>query len=152
MSLIQRLDPREGFVDFWHEFRRPNPYRWPILGLSALITTTLFYSFVQERSYAPPPRPEVEFITTFPDGRTDAEIMAENEANQAFQDVVDEQMAEKEERKREMFRTLGRATGMDVDEIDRRAEENRAREEAERAAQVERMLAGRQAQVEPAGE
>ena len=140
MSLIKRLDPREGFVDFWHEFRRPNPYRWPILAISTLITATLFYSFTQERGFTTPERPEVEFITTLPEGRTDEEIVADNRANQRFQDVIEEQTEEKEERKREMFRTLGRATGMDVDEIDRRAAENRAREEAAEAAQRERML------------
>ena len=41
--MIQRLNPGPGLVDFWTEFKRPNPYRWPILGGSALLTASLMF-------------------------------------------------------------------------------------------------------------
>lgn len=43
MRIIQRLNPGPGIADFWTEFKRPNPYRWPILAGSALLTGSLMF-------------------------------------------------------------------------------------------------------------
>ncbi|MFN6936002.1 MAG: hypothetical protein ACK4NZ_12740, partial [Tsuneonella sp.] len=40
---MQRLNPGPGLADFWSEFKRPNPYRWPILATSALLTGSLLF-------------------------------------------------------------------------------------------------------------
>lgn len=185
MRLLQRLNPGPGLVDFWTEFKRPNPYRWPILAGSALLTAGLMYllsdhafqfnwlvggvlaliagmvlialvqehvkpnwsvvavaaaltgvimyQFTRERVMIPPPPPEVAFITTFEPGRTDAEILASNRANQARQDELRAEQAEREEQAREAYRTLGRATGLDVDKMEREIREREAREAATQA-------------------
>ncbi|MXO75057.1 hypothetical protein GRI40_07495 [Altererythrobacter aerius] len=171
MRMIERLNPGPGIADFWNEFKRPNPYRWPILAGSALltgslmfmltdqavslnwlvggvlaliggialfvmlaervriniwvllvagsITGTILYQFSQERWRIPPKPPEVTWITTFEPGRTDAEIIASNRANQAEQDQLEAEQRQREEEAREAYRALGRASGLDVDAMER---------------------------------
>lgn len=140
MRLISRLNPTEGVGDFWAYIRRPQPYRWPILGLSILMTGTLLFWVLQEKYYLPPERPEITYISTFAPGRTDAEIMASNRANEARQDALAAEQAKREELRREIYRSLGRASGMDVEEIEREAAEARAREAAAEAARREALI------------
>lgn len=129
-----RFNPGPGLADFWSEFKRPTPYRWPILGLSLLPIGALLYYFMQDVTYAPPARPNVSYITSYAPDRSDTEIAASNEANQRRKDELAAQREEIEERKREMYRELGRASGMDVDAMERRIAEEQA---AEEAAQVQ---------------
>jgi hypothetical protein len=169
--MIDRLNPGPGIADFWAEFKRPNKYRWPILGGSALLTASLMflltdhaerlnwvvggvlallaglaiaaavaehvrirvsvlavavlltggllYQFTRERVRIPPPAPEVTYISTFEPGRTDAEIAASNLANQKKQDRLKAEQAQREEKVKDAYRALGRATGLDVDAMER---------------------------------
>jgi hypothetical protein len=171
MRLIQRLNPAPGVADFWTEFKRPNPYRWPILAGSALLTGSLMfllsdharnlnlmvggalaliggavlvallaekvrlrfgvllvaglmtlgllYQFTRERARIPPRPPEVTYISTFESGRSDADIEATNLANQKLQDRLQIEQAEREEKAKDAYRALGRATGIDVDAMER---------------------------------
>jgi hypothetical protein len=132
MSMLSRFNPKTGAEDFWEVFRRPQPYRIPILLVSTLIPVTVLYFFVGERTMIPPRSPEVTYITTFPEGRTDEEILASNIENQERQDASRARREALEERKREAYRALGRATGLDVDAMEREIAEERAREEAAR--------------------
>ena len=136
MRLSTRFNPVGGIQDFWSEFTRPNPYRWPILIASMLCTFGLLFWVTKERVIGPPARPEVTFISTFAEGRTDEEIVASNVANQQLQDQIREEQAVREEEVREMYRTLGRASGLDVDAMEAEIEADRARQEARR----ERLL------------
>jgi hypothetical protein len=171
MRLPPRFNPGPGIADFWHEFRRPNPYRWPILGASVLftlallallsdrvanlgwvfgvllvlaiggaglmlayerfklnvpmlavaaaITFTMLYQFTREHARVLPQPPEVTYITTFAPGRSDAQIEASNLAAQKRQDAANRLQAQREEETRAMYRKLGRATGIDVDQMAR---------------------------------
>lgn len=140
MRFLKRLNPVSGIRDFWQEFRRPNPHRWPVLGASMLISGSLFYAFASERTYIPPASPEVTYITSFAPDRTDEEIVAGNIANQQRQDALAARLKEREELRRSMYRELGRATGIDVDAIEAEAAAERAEAEAqERARQQELM-------------
>lgn len=140
MSYFSRLNPAGGIADFWHEFRRPNPYRWPILAVSACITLTILSLIIWEETPIPPTRPKVEYITTFEEGRTEAEILASNIANQRLQDERRAAREASEERRREIYRDLGRATGIDVDSIDERIARERAAEQAEEEARRREMM------------
>ena len=178
--MIQRFNPGPGIADFWQEFKRPNPYRWPVLAASALLTGSLIflltdyavtlnwvvggvlallggialaamiaervrinvwvlmvaasltgvilYQFSKERWRIPPPPPEVEFITTFEAGRTDGEIAASNRANQIQQDRLRAEQKAREEAARETYRALGRASGLDVDAMEREIAREKAAE------------------------
>lgn len=125
-----RFNPVPGFADLWNEIRRPNPYRWPILALSVLPVALILYWATAQVEYKAPERPTIDYITTFEPDRSDAEIAASNRANQEVKDL----RAAEEERiareKREMYKALGAATGIDVDEMERKAEANRAAEAA----------------------
>lgn len=147
MRLISRFNPVGGVADFWHEFKRPNPCRWPILGASVLCTGVLLYAFTQEKVYVPPELPRVTYITTFAEGRSDEEIRASNIANQKRKEAAASEQAAREERVKDLYRTLGRATGIDVDAMERDIAADRAREEAAKAAEFERLTKGQTTQA-----
>ena len=140
MRIMSKVNPVGGVTDFWHEFTRPNPYRWPILAASCLMTFSLMYYFTQERVRIPPEPPQVTYITSFEAGRTDAQIAAANLENQRRQDELQAEREAREERVKDLYRSLGRASGMDVDAIEREAAEERAREQAAQRQERERLL------------
>ena len=141
MSYWRNISPSGAIGDFVREFTRPNPYRWPIIGVSLAATFTLFSVMWNEGGEGPPPRPDVTYITTFAPGRTNAEIIASNEANQRRKDEEAAQQAARDERVKNIYRTLGRVSGMDVDKIEREAAAEQ--EEAKRAEEA--RFAGRRA-------
>ncbi len=140
MGLLSRLNPAAGAADFLSEFRRPNPYRWPILGVSMAISFGLIYLFTHETVTGPPIRPNVTYITSFEPGRSDEQIIASNVENQRKKDERAARIAAAEERKKELYRALARASGMDPDEIERKAAAERAAEESAEAARRNQIL------------
>ena len=140
MRSHSRFNPAPGFADFWNEIRRPNPYRWPILAVSVLPAAVALYWSLGSTVYGEPERPKVTYITTLDTARTDAEIAAELRANQEVKDLRAAAIERAETRKREMYKALGAAAGMDVDEIERKAEAERAAEEAAAAKRREELL------------
>ncbi|WP_301752161.1 hypothetical protein [uncultured Erythrobacter sp.] len=129
-----RFNPASGFADFWNEIRRPQPYRLPILVLSILPVAGMFYWGMNSTVYGEPERPKVTYITTLDPARTDAEIAVENLANQEVRDLRAAEEARIAEAKRNMYKALGAAAGMDVEEIERKAEAERAAEAAAAAS------------------
>jgi hypothetical protein len=125
-----RFNPASGIADFWNEIRRPQPYRWPILIVSSLPVAGMLYWGVNSTTYGEPERPKIEYITTLDEARTDAQIAAENRANQELKDLRAAEEARIAEAKRNMYKALGAAAGMDVDAIERKAAAERAAEEA----------------------
>ena len=139
MLTKSRFNPVPGIADFWNEIRRPHPYRWPILALSVMPVAGILYWAMGTTVYGEPERPKVTFITTFEPARTEAEIIASNRANQEVKALRKAEEARIAARKRELYKALGAAAGMDVEEIERKAEAERAAEEAaaaERRAQL----------------
>ena len=139
MRLSGKYNPKAGITDFWSEFRRPNPYRWPILAVSGCMSFGLFWLIGHQELSGPPARPDVTYISTFAEGRSDEEIVAENLVNQAEQDELRAAAEARAERRREIYRTLGRATGVDVDamEADMAAQDAAAAAEAAEAENVD---------------
>lgn len=135
-----RFNPKTGVLDFWQEFRKPNPYRWPILIVSTLPLAVIFYWLSTETVYKDPERPSITYITTFDPTRSDAEIMASNEENQELKELREQAEEDLEARKRELYKALGAAAGMDVEEIDRRGREARAAEEAAERARLDELM------------
>lgn len=133
MRFPSRFNPTGGIADFWHEIRRPTPYRWPILGLSLLCSFGLLFWVTKERVLVPPEPPKVSFISTFAEGRTDAEIVASNLENQERKERREAEQARREEEAKAAYRALGRATGLDVDAMERKIAADKAAEEAAKA-------------------
>ncbi len=138
-------------MDFWSEFRKPNPYRWPILIASCIPLLVILYFLAGDTAYSEPERPEVTYIESFAPGRTDEEIIASNIANQEVIELREADAARREQEKRDLYKALGAAAGMDVEEIERRADEERAEEEAAKQAELDAMF-GRDASDEAAGD
>ena len=124
MSYWRRISPRGAVSDFIEEWRRPQPYRWQILGLAVAITFAMMVFLIPESQRIPPARPEVTYITTWQEGRTDEEIAASNAANQARKEEAARLAEERQARRREAFRALGKASGFDVDELERQYSED----------------------------
>lgn len=101
---------------------------WNAVAIAVLLTGGLIYQFTQENVRVPPAPPQVSYITTFEDGRTDGEIAASNRANQIVQERLRAEQAAREEEAKEAYRALGRATGLDVDAMERRIREEQAAE------------------------
>jgi hypothetical protein len=137
MNYLQRFNPRGAFEDLVGYWRQPTPYRWQILALSVALTFTGMVLLIPESQRQPPKHPTVTYISTFEPGRSDAEIAASNLANQKRQDELDAQRAAAEERRKERVRALARATGIDVEAMERQIARDKARDEAA-AARAER--------------
>jgi len=123
------------FVTVWNQAGRN---RWRIAMVSAACTLGLFSVFWQEDAIGPKPPPKVTYITTFEPGRSDAEIMASNIANQKLQNQLAAEQAERDEEVRQIYKTVGRYSGMDVDAIERDAKAEQARDEEARRKEKER--------------
>src|SRR5690606_18322390 len=115
----RRISPRRAIADFAHEWQQPNPYRWRILGVSVAATFALMMMLIPESERVEPQPPEVTWITTFAPDRTEAEIVASNLANQRRKEELEAQAEARAERRREFARTLGKATGLDVDALEK---------------------------------
>lgn len=136
-----RFNPVSGFADFWNEIRRPQPYRLPILIVSSLPVAGMLYWGMNSTTYGEPERPKIEYITTLDEARTDAQIAAENTSNQELKDLRAAEEARIAEAKRNMYKALGAAAGMDVDAIERKAAATRAAEEAAAAKSADQAAA-----------
>lgn len=146
-----RFNPAPGIVDFWNEFRKPNPYRWPILGASMIPAFLIFGWALSQTHYKQPERPKVTYITSFAEDRTIDDIIASNLENQEIKELRAAKQAEIARRKRDMYKALGAAAGMDVEKIAREADARRAAEEAEAEAKRAQQM-GRVAKLPTASE
>ena len=140
MRISPKFDVAGGLGDFWTEIRRPQPYRLPILLASCAFPAFFLYFFAQERVYAPPETPDIVYITSFAPDRTDEEIIASNIENQERKEARQRLLEAQIEKRREMYRALGQATGIDTDKMEAEIAEDRAREEAATEAKVDRAL------------
>jgi len=135
-----RFNPKPGILDFWNEFRKPNPWRVPILIASAVPFGLIGWWLSEQTFYGETEKPQITYITTFDESRSDEEIIASNIENQELKDLREQADAEAAQRKRDLYKALGAAAGMDVEEIERRADEERAQEEAAEQSRRDEMF------------
>jgi hypothetical protein len=151
MRLKTRFNAKAGFADLWDYVREPRPYRWTLLAVSFAIPISGLALLSRESHFRPPDAPEVTYISTFAEGRSEEEIRQSNIANQQRKDALEAERAELEKRKIEAYKSLGRATGLDVDTMEREAAMEREREAAEAAARRRELYQAGQA-VDDAGD
>ena len=140
-AFLRSISPRRAAKDFAETWRQPTPHRWQILGVACAATFAVFMTFLPKDQPAAPERPELIYISTFADGRSDPEIVASNCANKALQDELRAAANASEERKRELYAALGRATFLDVDEMEREIAARRAAEKAQSGGPSDEDLA-----------
>lgn len=119
MSFWRNVSPRGAVADIIKEWRQPTPYRWQILGVSVAATFAMMMVFLPEDERAPPEEPTITWINTFDPNRTDAQIMASNIEHQKREDAIRAAEKARVERRREFYRAIGRASGFDVDKLEK---------------------------------
>ena len=140
-GLWRQVSPRGAVLDFIEVWRQAGRNRWRIALLSAASTFAVFSVMVQEEVTGPPRRPTIDYITVWDPHRTDAEILASNIANQKRKERLAAEQAKREEEVREIYKTLGRMSGMDVEAIERKAKAEREAEERAKAAEPKAPIA-----------
>jgi len=128
MSFWNRISPKRAIDDFSGQWHQPTPHRWLILCVAIAATFAVFMVFVPESQRAAPARPQVTYITTWAADRSRDEIVASNLANQARKEALAARRAQIEERRKELYRQLGRATFVDVDAMEADIERDRTAE------------------------
>jgi hypothetical protein len=115
MGFLKDAAPGTGIMDIYHYIRQDRPYRKTILLVSCLPPVILYFAFYfdyMERTKPPPPT--VTYFESWPADRSLDDSIA----------AITKRQAEKEvflERKLQTYRTLARASGMDVDKIEQEA-------------------------------
>jgi hypothetical protein len=117
-------------ADFMEVVRQAGDNKWRIGIAAAACTIAVFSVMWQEGGRGAPRPPEVTYITVWDPHRTEAEIIASNIANQRRKERLAAEQARRDEDVRQMYKALGRATGMDVDAIEKKAQAERAAETA----------------------
>lgn len=137
MSYWRNINPTGAIADFRSVYEQAGSNRWWFALAAGLTTLGIFSIMTQESWRGPPPRPKITYITTFAPDRSQAEIIATNIANQKRKDALAAEQAKREEEVRNIYKTLGRLSGMDVDKIEAEAKAERAAEEAAKKAQFQ---------------
>ena len=140
MNPFKHANPAGAVADFRAAFRQAGKKRWWLILVAAAITSVLFSSFLVQTWYGPPAKPEITWIESFEPGRTEAEIAASNIENQKRKDALAADQARREEEVREIYRKLGRASGIDVETADREGKAERAAAEAKRKREQTEFL------------
>lgn len=137
------VNPTGMVAEFRMVWKEAGHNRWRIAAISAACTFGVFYLMTTQEGKAPHLPPKVTYISVLKEHRTDAEILAENIANQENKEAWLREQARRDKDVRELYKTIGRVSGMDVDKIAREADaEDAAREKAERAKIEETLRRG----------
>ena len=132
--ILRRLNPISAMGDLGKELSRPHPHRFKIMAAAASVTLGLFSVIWQEGGAGIPLPPKITYVQSFEPGRSEAEIVAGNVAATKASRAVEAEEAASAERVRQMYKTLGRVSGMDVDKIEAEAKADREAEAAAKAA------------------
>lgn len=141
-SFWQNIRPAGAIADFRAVFEQAGRHRWRIGALAAASTWAVFSLVIHEEARIRPRPPHIDYITSWHAGRSEAEIIAGNIANEKRKEQLLAEQARREEMVRGIYKSIGRASGMDVDSIERQAK-------ADDAASAKAM-AQQQANLSPA--
>jgi len=135
-SFLRDVNPAGALAELIAVFREAGPRRWPVAALSVVATATLFSLIVGEEQTGLPRPPHILYIRSFAPGRSAAQIRAENIANQRHKERMVAAQRHYDAETRAIYKAIGRASGLDVDAIDRQARIDAAAEEKARAARL----------------
>jgi hypothetical protein len=139
-DVMKTASPAGAIADFVAVYRQAGRNRWWIALVAAATTFTMFWSLTHETWKRPRELPQVIYITTIAQDRSDAESLAFRKARQAEREAREAAYAAADAEGRRLYRELGAATGMDVDAIEARAEAERQAAAAAEKAKVDAIL------------
>ena len=140
-SIWRQANPRGAIADFRAVYEQAGRNRWRFAALALAMTVGTFSVMWQEEARGLPRPPTVTYISSWSSDRSDAEIIATNKANQIRKDRLAAEQAKREEEVRQIYKTLGRASGMDVEAIEQKAMAERAAEKARTDTEAARVRA-----------
>ncbi|MDE2596097.1 MAG: hypothetical protein KGL44_04370 [Sphingomonadales bacterium] len=129
-SFWRQVNPRGAIADLVTVYQQAGRNRWRFAVAAAAMTVGIFSVMAHEEGRGLPRPPEVTYINSWPIDRSDAEIKASNLANQRYKERLAAEQAKRDEDVRQMYKSLGRATGIDVDAIEKQAAADRAAQAA----------------------
>ena len=147
--ILRRLNPLAALGDLGEQLSTPYPHRFKIILAALAVTGTLFSVMSHEGGAGIPLPPQITYVESFAPNRSEAEIVAGNVAATKVARAEEAEEAAGAERVRQMYKTLGRLSGMDVDKIEAKAKAERAAEAAAKAASDAAMPKARVARVNP---
>lgn len=134
-SYWQHVNPVAAISDIKEVVRQAGDNKWRI-GLAAAATTLfLFWSLTHESWRVPQEKPKIIYINSWYADRSEEQTKANIEKNQKLKDALKADQDKRDEAVKNIYRQIGKASGMDTDAIERKAQADtaaeRAREEAE---------------------
>jgi hypothetical protein len=127
MSFFKDVSFAGSGADLIAFLRTPRQHRWLLVLLACAPPAFIVLLFnLDVLEVTRPGPPEVTYIESWPADRSIKDIVASNLERQKIEDAQEAKI-------REAYKVLGRASGMDVDRIEREAEAARA-EKAKQAA------------------
>lgn len=135
-SYWKNVNPTGAIAEFREVFRDAGKSRWRVALAAAVTTAFLFWLLTHDSWRAPPPRPKIIYINSWPKSRTAEQTKKFVDANQKWKDDRAADEARSAEETRQIYKTLGRISGMDVDKIEADA---KAEAEASAAAEEARL-------------
>lgn len=143
-AFFRKVSPRRAVVDLWEVLGSPSEYRFIGLMMAAAVTGGIFYVMTQQGGRGLPRPPQIVYFPSFLEGRTDAEILAENREATAKARAIEAEEEASAERVRQMYRAVGNATGVDTKKAYEEGNAERAamkaKIDAERKAILDRNL------------
>lgn len=128
MSFFRAASFKGTGSDLIAYLRMPRQHRWLLALLACSPPALIIMLFNLDILRVTEPGPaEVTYIESWPEDRSLKEVIEGNLARQKVRDV-------QEARAREAYKALGRAAGMDVERIEREADEARAQKSSKAAA------------------
>lgn len=128
MSIFRDVSFVGAGADLITFLRTPRQHRWLLVILACAPPAFIVLLFnLDVLEVTRPGPPEVMYIESWPADRSIKDIVASNLERQKIED-------DQEAKIREAYKALGRASGMDVDRIEREAEEARAAKAKQAAA------------------
>jgi hypothetical protein len=141
-SYWRKVNPVGAIADFREVYKQAGTNRWRFAAAAAAMTFAVFMVMWQEEVRGPPPPPTVTIIKSWRADRSLEEIRRTNLENQREKERLAAEQAKRDEDVRNIYKALGRASGMDVDAIEKQAAADHAAEEvAAKAAQAKITIA-----------
>jgi hypothetical protein len=128
------VQPVGAIADLRAVYQQAGKYRWRFMLAALASTGGLFFMMTQESWKMAPARPTVIFINSWTGQRSDAEIRASNLVNQQRKDLDEADQQARDDKVKGVYRALGKASGMDVDAIEKQARADEKAEAAKAAA------------------
>lgn len=148
MNFLRNVNPAGAIADFRTVFRDAGGNRWRFALLAGAVTFGIFSIMAHESWKKPRARPEIIYITSWRADRSDAETKVFIKENQRRKDEEARLIAEQQKIGQDVWKTLGRVSGMDVDKIAAQAEADRAKADAAARAKAEALIEPAKAPVE----